>query len=150
MIDMKKLVLASILATVSGMVFAGPCDVNITGNDMMQFSLKTIEVPKTCKTFTVNLSHIGKQPKAAMGHNWVLTQTKDVNAVAADGIKAGLASDYIKKGDARVIAHTKLIGGGEKTSVTFNVSKLSAANKYTFLCVFPGHSAVMKGTLTLK
>ncbi len=147
---MKKIALASVFAALSGAVLAGPCDVSITGNDAMQFNLKSIVVPKTCKTFTVNLSHIGKQPKATMGHNWVLAETRNVNPVAADGLKAGLANDYIKKADNRIIAHTKLIGGGEKTSVTFDVSKLSDTKKYTYMCIFPGHTGLMRGTLTLK
>lgn len=147
---MKKIVLASVLAAVSGAVFAGPCDIEITGNDAMQFNLKTIAVPKTCKTFKVTLKHIGKQPKKTMGHSWVLTETKNVNGVTADGIKAGPANDYMKKGDKRIIANTKLIGGGEQTSTTFDVSKLDASKKYTFMCLFPGHTGLMKGTLTLK
>lgn len=147
---MKKIVFASVLAAVSGAVLAGPCDVEITGNDAMQYNLKSISVPKTCKTFKVTLKHIGKQPRASMGHNWVLTETKNVNGVAADGLKAGLNNDYIKKGDKRIIANTKLVGGGEQASVSFDVAKLAADKKYTYMCVFPGHTGLMRGTLILK
>ena len=45
-----------------------------------------------------------------------------------------LPSDYVKKDDARVIAHTKVIGGGESDSVTFDVSKLAAGQDYTYFC----------------
>jgi azurin len=34
--------------------------------------------------------------------------------------------------------------------VTFDVSKLDAAEKYGFFCSFPGHISMMKGTVTLK
>ncbi len=57
---------------------------------------------------------------------------------------------YIKEGDPRVIAHTKIIGAGEKDSVTFDVSKLDPAESYEFFCTFPGHIAMMKGSVTLK
>ena len=48
-------------------------------------------------------------------------------------------------GDARVIAHTKIIGGGQTTSVTFPTSKLKKGEAYTFFCSFPGHWSIMKG-----
>jgi azurin len=43
-----------------------------------------------------------------------------------------------------------VIGAGEKDSVTFDVSKLDAAEKYQFFCSFPGHISMMKGSVTLK
>jgi len=44
---------------------------------------------------------------------------------------------------------SKIVGGGETDSVTFAVTKLGAADSYTYFCSFPGHSAIMKGTLKL-
>lgn len=125
------------------------CSIDIEGNDAMQFNLSTIEVAKTCKDFTVNLKHPGKLDKAMMGHNWVLSKTADLQAVAMDGMSAGVEASYVKVGDPRVIAFTKVIGAGETTSVTFPVSKLAADGDYAFFCSFPGHWAIMKGTLKL-
>jgi len=79
--------------------------------------------------------------------NWTLVKTADLNAVANDGLSAGLQNNYIKSGDARVIAHTKVVGGGQSDTVTFPTSKLKAGESYSYLCTFPGHSALMKGTL---
>jgi azurin len=106
-------------------------------------------VPASCKQFTVKLKHVGKLPKAAMGHNWVLTKTADMQGTVTDGIAAGAAKDYVKAGDARVLAHTKLIGGGETDSVSFATSALKAGESYSYFCSFPGHAGIMKGTLTL-
>ena len=117
---------------------------------MMQFNVKNIDVPKACKTFTIDLKHVGKMPKTSMGHNVVVTATADLTAVAADGLKAGAAADYVKPADTRVLAHTKLIGGGESSSLQLDVSKLQADGGYSDFCSFPGHSTIMKGTLTLK
>ncbi|MFC3339624.1 azurin [Paracandidimonas soli] len=125
------------------------CDVTVESNDAMQFNTKEIVVDKSCKEFTVNLKHVGKLPKASMGHNWVLTKDSDFQGAANEGVAAGAANDYVKPNDARVIAHTKLIGGGEADSVTFDVSKLEAGQGYTFFCSFPGHWAIMKGSLKL-
>ena len=147
---MRKIIFTTVVALLSTVAFAGTCDTTITGDDAMNFNIKNISVPQSCKNFTVNFKHIGKMAKKAMGHNWVLVETKDVNAVAADGVKAGLENDYIKKGDSRIIASTKMIGSGEQTSVSFDVSKLAAGKTYAFFCTFPGHSGLMRGTLTLK
>lgn len=130
-------------------VHAAECKVQIEGNDAMQFNKKEILVPKSCKSFSVTLKHSGKLPKQAMGHNWVLSKTADVANVAKDGIPAGLDKQYVKSGDARVIAFTKVLGPGESDTVSFDVSKLSATDSYTFFCSFPGHSGVMKGVLKL-
>ncbi|CAN7296441.1 azurin [Variovorax paradoxus] len=148
----RRLAATAVLALASlaaSSAFAADCSVEIEGNDAMQFNKPAIEVSKSCKEFTVKLKHAGKLPKQAMGHNWVLAKTADVQAVAADGVAAGLPQDYVKAGDARVVAHTKVVGGGESDSVSFPVAKLSAADSYTFFCSFPGHSSIMKGTLKL-
>jgi azurin len=107
-------------------------------------------VPASCKNFTVTLKHIGKAPKAAMGHDWVLTHAADMQAVALEGMAAGPSNDYLKADDPKIIAHTKMVGGGETTSVTFPVSKLKAGEQYMYFCTFPAHDQLMKGTLTVK
>jgi azurin len=126
------------MTAVAAPVLAADCAVEIEGNDAMQFNKPTISVPASCKL-----------PKTAMGHNWVLSKTADLQAVANDGIAAGAAKDFVKEKDARVIAHTKVIGGGETDSVTFSTAALKAGEAYSYFCSFPGHSALMKGTLTL-
>ena len=83
------------------------CSVNLTGNDAMQLSSKQITVPKTCQEFTIHYKNIGKLPKASMGHNVVVSKVSDMKGVLSDGIKAGLAQDYVKAGDSRVLAKTR-------------------------------------------
>lgn len=136
-------------ALLAAPAMAATCNIDIEGTDAMQFNKTSIAVPASCKQFTVKLKHAGKLPKAAMGHNWVLTKASDAQAVANDGIPAGVDKAYVKPGDARVIAHTKLIGGGESDAVSFDVAKLKAGESYAWFCSFPGHSTIMKGTLAL-
>ena len=144
----KPAALALALAA-SSSVFAADCTAEIDSNDAMQFNKTTMTIPLSCKDFTVTLKHPGKLPKAAMGHNWVATKTADMAGVVTDGAAAGLPKDYVKAGDARVIAHTKVIGGGESDSVTFSTKGLKAGDPYMFFCSFPGHSGIMKGTLVV-
>jgi azurin len=146
---MRKLIALALLAVLSTPLMAAECATTIEGSDAMQFNQKTITVPKTCKSFKVTLEHTGKMPKTAMGHNWVLSHSADESGVIADGMKAGADNNYEKPGDARIIAHTKLIGGGESDTTTINVGKLKAGEQYAFFCTFPGHAALMKGTLSL-
>ena len=48
-----------------------------------------------------------------MGHDWVLVNADDLAAVANDGLSAGRPATTSKPDDERVIAHTKIVGGGE-------------------------------------
>ena len=124
---------------------ADPCKLEISGNDLMQYDKPELSAPATCKQVTVTLHHTGKLPREAMGHNWVLVNVADLAAVATAGLGAGLASDYVAPDDKRVLAHTKTIGGGETTSVTFATSILKKGGAYQYLCTFPGHNALMHG-----
>jgi len=146
---MRKLLAIALLGLATTPLMAAECSIEVDANDAMQFNTKSITVPKTCKTFEVTLKHTGKLPVTAMGHNWVLSTAADEAGVIADGAKAGAANSYEKPDDSRIIAHTKLIGGGESDTTKFDVSKLKAGENYAFYCTFPGHAALMKGTLAL-
>lgn len=127
---------------------AGNCAATVESNDNMQFNTKDIQVSKACKEFTITLKHTGTQPKSGMGHNIVISKAEDMDGVLKDGATAGADADYVKAGDARIVGHTKLIGGGEEASVTVDPAKL-ADGSYKFYCSFPGHGALMNGTVTL-
>lgn len=126
------------------------CSAELEGNDAMQFNAKSIVVPASCSDFTINLKHTGQLPVAAMGHNVVITKEADMQAVAAAGLEAGASADYVPASDDRVIAHSDLIGGGQSTSVSFAVSKIQGDGPYEFFCSFPGHAALMKGSIRVE
>lgn len=124
------------------------CEVVVEGNDQMKYNTDHIDISKQCKEFTITLKHVGTMPKAAMGHNVVISKTADIAAIVADGAGAGADGDFVKAGDTRIVAHTSLIGGGEETKVTFDPAKL-ADGEYSFFCSFPGHEGLMHGTVKL-
>jgi|TARA_B100001094_G_scaffold86250_1_gene82600 azurin len=136
-----------IIATVSVESIAADCEQVIEGNDALQFNSKTMTVSASCETVTVTLKHTGQLPANIMGHNWVLTKSSDFMPVAQAGGSAGLDNNYVPQNDSRVIAYSKIIGGGESTTVTFSASDLSSNENYTFFCSFPGHYAIMQGSL---
>ncbi len=117
----------------------------INSNDTMKFDKKILLVPAG-KKITLTLNHTGKFPKVGMGHNFVLLKA-DTN-VSEFAEKAAMArkTDYIPEGD-QTIAYTKLLGGGESDTITFEAPK---KGYYTFLCTFPGHWQLMRGKLIVK
>lgn len=122
-------------------------DVVLTSNDLMQFNKKEIKV-KAGKKVKITLKHIGKLDKKVMGHNFVLL--KQGVSISAFGNKAATsaATEYIPTDSQDdIIAHTKLIGAGETTSVEFDAP---APGTYDFLCSFPGHYAMMKGKFIVE
>lgn len=121
--------------------------IQVTGNDMMQFNVKEIRV-KAGQAVTVNLRHIGKMELLVMGHNFVLLkQGTNLQEFALKATEAGQDNDWIPDGGKDVIAHTKMLAGGESDSVTFMAPE---AGTYEFLCSFTGHSALMKGKFIVE
>jgi azurin len=78
-----------------------------------------------------------------------LTTTADFQPVATAGQSAG-PPDFLPAGNARVLASTAVIGGGQETSVTFDLSKLTAGGDYTYFCSFPGHFVLMNGKFIVE
>ncbi|GAB2643555.1 azurin [Vibrio panuliri] len=150
---MKLRYLLSTLAIVTAAFSAqasASCEVTIEANDMMKFSTDMISVPATCEEVSITLKHTGSLPAASMGHNIVITDTSNVQGVGTDGMTAGIDNSYIKPGDERVYAFSKVIGGGEQTTLTFDTSAFTPGGDYTFFCSFPGHWAIMKGKFEFK
>lgn len=126
---------------------AGGVTLEITGNDVMKFD-KTELRAKAGQKVTLTLHHSGKLAKEAMGHNVVILKSgTDVAAFAAKAVEAK-ANDYFPESEAaNVIAHTKLIGGGESTTIEFTAPE---AGTYPFICSFPGHYGFMKGDFIVE
>lgn len=127
--------------------FARTCALSIGSDDAMRFDRSELRVAADCTRVQLTLAHTGRQRAAAMGHNWVLTKTADYRPVAIAGARGRLADSYLPPDDKRVIAHTRVIGGGETTTVTFPTAGLVRGGDYTFFCSFPGHWNVMRGKL---
>ena len=93
--------------------------VALVGTDQMRYNLSEIKVPKGA-TVELTLTHGGKLPAAAMGHNFVLLkQGVNVPTFATKAMQ-GASTGYVhpdQKGD--VIAMTGIVGGGQSTTITF-------------------------------
>ncbi len=117
----------------------------LLSDDQMKFDKKELRVKAGTK-ITLTLKHTGKMAKNVMGHNFVLL--KDGVNLGKFAMKAITATKtaYIPE-DNSTIAYTKLIGGGESTTITFDAP---AIGTYDFLCSFPGHYAMMKGKFIVE
>lgn len=116
----------------------------LNSNDQMKFDKTEIRV-KAGEKIKLTLNHTGKLAKNVMGHNFVLLAKGTDVAKFATAAMNDKATEYIpEKG---VLAHTKLIGGGESTTVEFTVP---AKGTYDFICSFPGHYAMMKGKFIVE
>ena len=149
---MKHLIVAIFLFSIlSPAVYSQDCQFEITGNDKMQFNLTKMTMKLAeCKQVTVSLKHIGKMQAKVMGHNWVLTKTDDMMPVVQAGMTAGAKLEYLPEDRAKIIAATKMIGGGETDTITFSTDKLTIGGDYTFFCSFPGHFGIMKGSFVVQ
>ncbi len=137
--------LVLLLVAFAPAAFAKTCKVAIGSNDAMQFDTAEIKIAGDCTKVELTLKHTGKMPVTAMGHNWVLARSEDVRAIAIAGQRAGAAAGYLPRDDARIVARTTLIGGGQSTRISFPTAALRRGGDYTFFCSFPGHWNVMKG-----
>jgi len=147
----KKILGATVvLSLMSPVAFAGECDISIEATASMAFSTEEIIINKTCKEVNLTLKNTGNMPKAAMGHNLVITKKADMQAVLTEGNAAGLSKSFVKDNDDRVIAHTAVLGGGESATIKFKTDKLNAKDAFAFFCSFPGHSAVMNGVVKVN
>lgn len=126
------------------------CSTEIEATDAIQYSVGSITIPSSCTHFKITLKNTGNMPIASMGHDVVITRQSDMQAVDQEGAAAGLKNGYVKASDPRIIAHTKLVGGGQTASVSFPVSKIKSGGPYVFFCSFPGHSATMHGTISVQ
>ena len=125
-----------------------PREIAITANDAMQFDLKEI-VAAPGERIALKLTHVGKLPKTAMGHNWALFSAlpdADVTKLLMDAMKNG--PDYLPTDRSALLAHTRILGGGESDTVVFTAPATPGA--YPYFCTFPGHFSMMKGRLIVK
>ena len=140
-----RLMGAGLLLLAGGVAYADPCRIAIDSNDLMQFSVHELAVPANCSDVELTLRHAGRLPAKVMGHDWVLAKDSDVSAIVNAGLAAGLTHGFLPDNDKRIIAATKVVGGGESTTVKFSTAALVQGARYVFFCTSPGHSSVMRG-----
>ncbi len=122
--------------------------------DLLEIRIKTL-VEKMRYDFTEFSVRAGKNVKVTfenpdfMPHNLLFVQPKSANelalaamAMGQDGFKTG----FVPTSD-KVIAATRLLDNGEEQTIEFTAP--STPGTYEFVCTFPGHHLLMRGTWTV-
>ncbi len=97
----------------------------------------------------VKLTFTNIHPTLPQPHNFVLgklgVDKGKMMAVAMAGMTL-VDKGYIPE-SADILANTKLIQPGSSETIEFT---LPAAGEYNYVCTFPGHFAIMNGTITVQ
>ena len=115
----------------------------LNSDDRMKFDRETLSVPSG-KEITLTLNHNGKFNKQVMGHNFVLLKDGVDVSMFAQKASSSRATEYIPEGTDKVIANTKMLGGGESDTISFIAPEKGV---YTYICSFHGHWDLMKGKI---
>ncbi|MCH7842272.1 MAG: GDYXXLXY domain-containing protein [Chloroflexi bacterium] len=119
-----------------GAVGVADFNINVNGDALEFRNAFMLALPGVEIVVTFNNS------SSVNSHNLVIVQPRTKDAVAADGIVAGPANDWVPPGDPRVIASTRLVAPGSTGEVRFMAPK---PGLYQFVCTFPGHNLTMFG-----
>ena len=103
---------------------------------------KTLLEVKAGEAVTVTMKNNSTSP--VMEHNWVLVVPGKEMAVTQAGIMAGAAAHWFAK-TPDVLAFTAMTPPGKTATVHFKAP--AKPGDYPYLCTFPGHYPMMKGTL---
>ncbi|MEP0004644.1 MAG: plastocyanin/azurin family copper-binding protein [Balneola sp.] len=118
----------------------------IKSNDGMRFDLDEIKV-QSGATIELTLVHTGKRTKEEMGHNFVLLQKEVEVRSFAMSVLDEKENGYVPESKEEIISFTKVIAGGESTTITFEAPPKGI---YNFLCSVPGHFGLMKGKFIVE
>ena len=94
------------------------------------------------------LQLIFKNPDV-MQHNLLIVKPGTADTVANLAINlgaAGFEKGFVPESDDILLA-SKLLGSGERQTLEITFDK---PGKYTFVCTFPGHAALMRGHIIVK
>ena len=147
---MKFLITILVFAIFASRLIANDCEIKISGSDMMKYDITEITLNSSCERTKISLTHAGKLPINVMGHNIVIVEESNFNKITQlINFSLGLDKGYLP--DSKDIIYiSEMVGGGEKTVLDMDMSKFSNGKKYVFFCSFPGHWALMRGSIKLK
>jgi azurin len=122
--------------------------VRINGNDQMRFDVTEIVVAPG-ERLQIVLTNVGRMPKQAMAHNWVLL--RPLSAAELDRFAAAAVAhppEYLPPDRSAVLAHTRMLGPGERD--TLDLTAPLEPGEYVYVCTFPGHVTLMRGRLIVR
>lgn len=127
----------------------GQREIKIEGHNDLRFTVETIKASPGEK-LKITMTAVTDMDKSMMAHNWVLLKQ---GTDALDFVTKGLeypTNDFIDPSlKDKIIALTRMLGGGETGSVVFTVPVKKGT--YEYICTFRAHyQAGMKGHLIVQ
>jgi azurin len=121
--------------------------VQLKANENMRFDKELFRV-RAGKKISLLFKNTGAKSAASMAHNVVILQSGVDIADFADVAHNAKAEQYVPSSlDSLVIAHTRLVSGGDSDQVEFMIPKPGV---YDFICSFPGHWGTMQGKIVAE
>jgi azurin len=121
--------------------------IQLQAGENMRFDKELFRI-RAGKKIRLIFHNAGTKSPATMAHNVVILKPGIDLADFADVARNAKAEQYVPSSlDSLVIAHTRLVGGGESDEVEFTISR---AGVYDFICSFPGHWGTMQGKIVAE
>jgi len=121
--------------------------IELQANENMRFDKEMFKI-KTGKKIRLIFKNTGARSNTAMAHNVVILKNGTDIADFADAVHNAKDEQYTPSSvESLMIAHTKLVGGGESDEVDFTISQPGV---YDYICSFPGHWGTMQGKIVAE
>jgi len=119
----------------------------LQANDNMRFDKEMFKI-KTGKKIRLIFKNTGAPSNTAMAHNVVILMKGTDIADFADAVHNAKDEQYVPSSVASfMIAHTKLVSGGDSDEFDFTISQPGI---YDYICSFPGHWGTMQGKIVAE
>jgi azurin len=119
----------------------------LEANENMRFNKELFRV-KAGKKICLILKNTSAKSITSMTHNVVVLKSGVDIADFADVAHKAKNEQYVPSSlNSLIIAHTKLVSGGESDTVAFTILQ---AGVYDFICSFPGHWGTMQGKIVTQ
>jgi azurin len=121
--------------------------IQLQANENMRFDKELLKV-HTGKKITLIFENTSVPANASMSHNVVILKPGIDLADFADAARNAQNEQYVPSSViSLIIAHTKLVAGGQSDQVEFTISQPGV---YPFICSFPGHWGTMQGKIVAE
>jgi azurin len=119
----------------------------LKANDNMRFDKELFRI-RARKKISLIFKNTGAKSATSMTHNVVILKSGVDIADFADIAHNAKTEQYVPSSlDSLIIAHTRLLGGGDSDQVEFIIPKPGV---YDFICSFPGHWGTMQGKIVAQ
>jgi azurin len=119
----------------------------LKANENMRYNRELFRV-RAGKKISLFFKNTGAKSATSMAHNVVILKNGVDIADFADVARNAKTEQCVPSSlDSLIIAHTRLVNGGDSDQVEFIIPKPGI---YDFICSFPGHWGTMQGKIVVQ